>query len=355
MTSTTVPDFNGKTEASTVASTFPASVKGRTIVITGVNKLGLGYATALALASQAPLKLVLCGRSEAKLQECAKGIHSEYPNVEIRPLIVDLSSQKAVRKAASEILEWEDTPKIDIIINNAGVMNIPERTLSEDGIEMHLATNHLGHFLFTNLLMPKVLAAAKDAQPGSTRIINLSSMGIMTSGFRLSDPNFEKPGSELPESEQPNYPIFKHFGLDGDESTIYIPLAAYGQAKSAALLFSVALNERLYEKYHVLSLALHPGEIYTELHRTTSKEWLAKVDEARKTPEMALKTPEQGSSTTLVAALDPKLGKPNDDGYGQFLSDCQISRMPPPSRLDKNIAAKLWDMSEGWVEEKFVW
>jgi NAD(P)-dependent dehydrogenase (short-subunit alcohol dehydrogenase family) len=348
-------DFNGKTAASTVASTFPDSIKGHTILITGVNKLGLGYATASALATQVPSKLIICGRSELKLQECADGINSEHPTVDVRTLILDLSSQKAVRKAASEVMGWEDIPKIDIVINNAGVMNIPERTLSEDRIEMHLATNHVGPFLFTNLIMPKILAAAKNAEPGSVRIINLSSMGIMTSGFRISDPNFEKPGSELPESERPNYPIFKQFGLPGDESTIYIPMAAYGQSKTAAVLLSVALNERLYEKHRVLSLALHPGEIYTELHRTTDKEWLADVDQKRDSATMALKTPEQGSSTTLVAALDPKLGKPNDDGYGQFLSDCQISPMAPPSRLDKDIAGKLWEMSEDWTKEKFAW
>ncbi|KAK5239101.1 hypothetical protein LTR40_014856, partial [Exophiala xenobiotica] len=100
-----------------------------------------------------------------------------YPDVDYRPLQADLSSQESVRKAASTLMAWEDVPAVDLLFNNAGVMNIPERTLSPDGIEMHLATNHVGHFLLANLILPKLIAAAKNSPRGFVRIINISSVG----------------------------------------------------------------------------------------------------------------------------------------------------------------------------------
>jgi NAD(P)-dependent dehydrogenase (short-subunit alcohol dehydrogenase family) len=355
MTSTTVVDFGAKTEASAVASTFPASIKGRTILITGVNKLGVGYAIVQALASQSPRCLILSGRSKAKLQECLDSLRLQHPDVGFRSLVVDLSSQKSVRNAAAEVLGWDDTPAIDIVVNNAGIMSVPERTLSEDGIELHMATNHVGHFLLTNLIMPKIIAAAKVASSGAARIINVSSVGIMASPFRASDVNWDKPTSQLPEQERPNLALMQSTGIVVDEETSYIPMGAYAQSKTANVLYSVALNERLYEKYGVLSLALHPGEIRTELHRTTDLAWLEKTEEWREKMGVEWKTLEQGASTSLVAALDPKLGKPNSDGHGQFLNDCQISDMPPRYALDKAEAKKLWDFSEAMVKEKFFW
>ncbi|KAF2267798.1 NAD(P)-binding protein [Lojkania enalia] len=355
MTTTTVADFNAKTEASTVAAAFPTSIKDRTILITGVNKLGLGYATAQALAVHSPRIVILAGRSQAKLQECLDDLGPKHPGGKFRPLILDLSSQRSVREAAAEVLRWEDVPTIDIIINNAGVMNIPERKLSEEGIEMHLATNYVGHFLFTNLIMPKILSPTKNTHTGASRIINVSSMGTMVSPLRVSDVNWEKPTSQLPENERPSLVMMKSAGLAADEEMSYLPMAAYGQSKTANVLYSVALNERLYEKYGVLSIAIHPGEIRTELHRSTDMEWLAKTAEWRAKMGVEWKTREQGASTALVAALDPKLGKPTSEGYGQFLSDCQISKIAPAYALDRAIADKLWEMTEGWVKEKFSW
>ncbi len=180
MTMTTHAEYDGHTEAVTVAAAFPSAIKDRTIVITGANKLGIGFTTAQALASQAPRRLILAGRSTAKVQECIDALRSEYPDVDYRPLQVDLSSQESVRKAASTVMAWEDVPDIDLLINNAGVMNLPERTLSPEGIEMHLATNHVGHFLFTNQILPKLIAAAKDSPRGFVRVINISSVGTVS-------------------------------------------------------------------------------------------------------------------------------------------------------------------------------
>jgi NAD(P)-dependent dehydrogenase (short-subunit alcohol dehydrogenase family) len=355
MSSTTFANFGLKTDGLVVATAFAGLIKDRTILITGVNKLGIGYATAQAFASQSPRLLILTGRSNTNLQECLNGLRKEHPDVDFRSLILDLSSQKSVRKAATEVLGWEDVPTIDIVINNAGIMNIPERELSEEGIELQFATNHVGHFLFTNLIMPKIIESAKSADPGAARIINISSLATVCSPLRVSDVNWEKPTSQLPEKEKPNIAMMKMTGLVVDEEMSYIPMGAYGQSKTANVLYSVGLNEKLYEKYGVLSLSLHPGEVRSEIHRTTDPAWLAKTREWKKKLNMEWKTAEQGTSTILVAALDPKLGKPSTEGYGQFLNDCQIATTPPRYALDGVDAENLWEMSEDLVKEKFSW
>jgi NAD(P)-dependent dehydrogenase (short-subunit alcohol dehydrogenase family) len=355
MTSTTFTEFGLKTDGSVVAAAFTASIKGRTILITGVNKLGIGYATVQAFASQFPRCLILTGRSEAKLQECLDSLRQEHSGVEFRSLILDLSSQKSVRMAASQLLGWEDMPTIDIIINNAGVMNIPERKLSEDGIELQFATNHVGHFLFTNLIMAKIIASAKSTVAGMARIVNISSLATVCSPLRASDVNWETPTAQLPESEKPNIAMMKMTGLIVDEEMSYIPMGAYGQSKTANVLYSVGLNNRLYEKYGVLSISLHPGEVRSEIHRTTDPVWLAKTREWKKKLNLEWKTAEQGTSTILVAALDPKLGRPNSEGYGQFLSDCQIATTSPRYTIDNTEAQKLWEITEVLVKERFCW
>ena len=359
MTSTTHTNFDRSTRAIEVAAAFPQAIKDRTILITGVNKLGIGYTTAEAFASQSPRCLVLAGRSKDKIQECIDSLHSRYPVVDIRPLVVDLSSQKSVRSAATEVLGWTDVPSIDMVINNAGIMRHGERfdgdmPRSEDGIEQMFATNHLGHFLFTNLIMQKITAAAKHAPAGSTRIINLSSSGTYVSPLRASDIAWEKPSSQLPEKERPNFAMMKQAGMDVSEETAYIPTVAYGQSKTCTILYSVGLNERVYKKYGILSLALNPGDIQTELGRNTNPEWLAST--IKKREEMGImhwKTQAQGASTTLVAACDPELTLPEGDDNGQYLSDCQIAKAPAWG-TDKTDAQKLWQISEELAGQNFA-
>ena len=113
-----------------------------------------------------------------------EAIRAEVPSATVRVLQLDLSTQKEVRKAASEFNSWDDVPVLDILINNAGVMQ-NRYELNEDGIEAHFATNHIGHFLFTNLIMQKILKAGNGA-----RIVNLSSGGYRNSEVRFDDYNF---------------------------------------------------------------------------------------------------------------------------------------------------------------------
>ena len=281
--------------------------------------------------------------------------------MDYRALQFDLSNQKAVRKAAAEVLSWNDVPTIDILVNNAAVRNIPERMLSEDGIEMQFATNHIGHFLFTSLIMPKLFKAAESSPKGATRVINVTSGSPTIAGIRWSDINFEKVNRDLPEAEQPPYDFHRRWGAINPEEESYLPLEGYNQSKVANLLFSIAANKRLYDKHGILSLAVHPGIIRTELSRYATPEAVAAIQEMIKGGTFQLKTLGAGAATTLVAATDPRLGmsrtksKDGQENYGAYLSDCQISDKACARAVSSDGAEKLWKLSEELVKERFTW
>jgi NAD(P)-dependent dehydrogenase (short-subunit alcohol dehydrogenase family) len=281
--------------------------------------------------------------------------------VDYRALKLDLSSQKAIREAASEVLSWIDIPTIDILVNNAAVMNLPERTLTEDGLEMQFATNHIGHFLFTCLIMSKLIKAAEKSSKGATRIINVSSLSPTVAGMRWSDINFEKINKTLPAAEQPSYDMHRTWGAVDPEEKSYLPLEGYNQSKVANVLFGIAANKRLYEKYGILSLALHPGIIQTELSRYAAPETIKAIGEFLKSGKVYRKTLGAGTATTIVAATDPGLGMPESKGkdgkenWGAYLIDCQISGLADARAVSSIEAEKLWKLSEELVKEKFAW
>ena len=127
-------------------------------------------------------------------------------------------------------------------------MNIPSRTLSADGFEMHLATNYLGVFLFTNSIMSKLI------NHGGGRIVNVSSNGYMFSPFRFGDWNFE--GKELPESEYLPRELCEGFGVPWGLG--YLPTVAYAQSKTAVMLYSERLGKLVGEQ-GVTSVCVHAG------------------------------------------------------------------------------------------------
>lgn len=197
-------------------------------MITGPSASGIGAQTAIFLAAGKPALLILAGRSKDKVQPVIDQIAKENPDVPVKFVALDLTDLASVRKAANEVKTL--TKKLDVLINNAGIMGVAQYQTSKDGIEMQFAANHVGHFLLTNLLMPEILAAAPDA-----RIINVSSLGYMTAGVRFDDYNFK----------------------DGAE---YNPWVAYAQGKTANILFAQALARKLKSK-GVYAFALNPGLI----------------------------------------------------------------------------------------------
>jgi NAD(P)-dependent dehydrogenase (short-subunit alcohol dehydrogenase family) len=232
-------------------------------------------------------------------------------------------------------------------------MNVPERILSEDGIEMQFATNHIGHFLFTNLILNKLIASANGSAKGATRVINVSSRGVRFSPVRFSDINFTKPIDQLPELERPDPTVLKDSFFEIDRTGTYHGRLAYGQSKSANVLFSLSLTNQLYERYSMLSFGRHPGAILTELSRYSDPATIEATLDRYRSAGMVFKTLEQGAATTLVAALDPDLRPASKDGKGVYMEDCQVSDTASWA-TDPAATEKLWTLSEELVGEKFL-
>ena len=180
---TSNPEFGFSTSAEEVAAAFSSSIAGKTILVTGVSPGGLGAHFLKVVAPHGPKLLILAGRSPAKCAETAKELEATNPGIATRTLELDLSSQAQVRKAAAEVLSWPEP--IDVLVNNAAVMATPyEKTV--DGLESQFGTNHIGHFLFTNLIMPKLLASSYVP-----RVVNISSSGHRFSDIRWDDIGFQ--------------------------------------------------------------------------------------------------------------------------------------------------------------------
>lgn len=272
-----------------------------------------------------------------------------------------MSSQKSVRDAAATILSWEDVPQIDIIVNSAGVMGVPNRELTKDGIEMHFATNHIGHWLLSSLLMPKLMEASKNATKGATRIINVSSGSPIFSTPRWSDTNFDTLNKDLPEDEKPLVSVFQAWGYQDVENKSYIPLDGYNRSKVAQLLSSIAFTKRLFGKFGILSITVHPGVVQTELGRDFPPEVLEAVAKQREKGMWLFKSQGAGAATSLVAALDPNLAigvgetKGETQNWGMYLSDCQIFDRATPQASSSENAERMWELSEKLVGQSFAW
>ncbi|KAF2689156.1 NAD(P)-binding protein [Lentithecium fluviatile CBS 122367] len=328
------PEWNQETGGLEVAKAFGDQIRGRSVLITGVSPEGIGSTTALSIASQSPTLLILASRTPSKVETVAKSIKDAYPTTNVKTVLLDLMSQDSVRKAAAEVAKLTD--RLDIIINNAAIMT-PRYQLTAEGIEAQFGANHIGHFLLTNLLIPQLLAAAKESTQGSTRVVNLTSLGHRLSPVRFHDYNFE--GKDIPPEEE-HIPLKGAFAK-GDGA--YNGYVAYGQAKSANVLFSVELNKLLNAK-GIVSYAVHPGSIWTGLSRDLDPDG----EEAIRNTSSFWKNLDQGAATTLVAALDPTLNEPK----GIILHDCQVVEAAPHATKPE-FAEKLWALSETLVKREF--
>lgn len=159
-------------------------IKGKTILITGPSPTSVGGTFAQCVAAAGPALLILAGRSPTKLQETVDNIAATNSSVATRIVKLDLSSLEGPRSAAEEINSWTDVPKIDVVVNNAGIMAVPY-AVSPEGIESQFMANHLAHFLFTNLIMDKILASE------APRIVDISSDGHRLGHIRWDDLNYD--------------------------------------------------------------------------------------------------------------------------------------------------------------------
>lgn len=179
--------YTGQTTAEEISSDLSSTIKGKSILITGVSPGGLGAVFAHAIAQHSPALLILAGRNTTKTEETAKSIAETAPSLAVRTLKLDLSSQAQVREAAKEVNSYADPEYIDVLVNNAGMMATPYN-LTPEGIESQFGSNHIGHFLFTNLIMDKLIA--KDGKR-TARVVNVSSDGHRFSPIRFTDWNFD--------------------------------------------------------------------------------------------------------------------------------------------------------------------
>ncbi|KAL8826057.1 MAG: hypothetical protein Q9170_007555 [Blastenia crenularia] len=333
--------YDTQTTAEIVAKDFSAEIANKVILTTGVSPGGLGAFFNQHVAPAKPALLILAGRNPAKNQETAEALSKEHPNLQVRTLQLDLESLAKVREAATTVNGWSDVPHIDVLVNNAGNMAC-EYSKTIDGFERHFATNHVGPFLFTNLIISKVLAAK------SPRIVNISSDGHRLSSIRWPDIGFS----------------------DGQ---LYNKWRAYGQAKTANVLFAVALSTKLSSK-GLTAFSLHPGVIGTNLGShldwNTDYPGLQAIDRELGNSEgwsegFDFKSPSRGVATHIVAAFDPTLKDRTKncfillDSNGSYLQDGHIANpyteTIKPYALDKIEADKLWKLSEKLVGQEFAY
>ncbi|ROT38027.1 NAD(P)-binding protein [Sodiomyces alkalinus F11] len=323
------PPYDTNTTADELVNDFAAEIKGKVVLTTGVTPGGLGAVFVETVAKAQPALLILASRNVAKTQETADAITSSHPNVAVRVLQLDLVSPDSVREAASKLNGWDDVPSIDVLVNNAAVM-ATDYAVTPEGIERQFATNHLGHFLFTNLIMGKILKSA------SPRVVSVSSSGHRMSPIRWGDLNFDKDAT-------------------------YNGWQAYGQSKTANILFAISLAEKLGPK-GLLALSVHPGVIFTTglgTHLDFAKESqdIVSIHKRLGNPEAWTQTEfisaERGTATHVFAAFAPSL----KDHNGAYLLD---SRVADPFgdevmawATSKIEAERLWKLSEKLVGQKF--
>lgn len=292
-----------------------------TAVVTGASA-GLGEETARALASKGA-KVIMVARRADKLQAAVERIRNQVADAKLDMVILDLADLDSVRKGAQAIRD--KTESLELLINNAGLMACDFATTAE-GCELQFGTNHIGHFLLTGLLAP-LLSAAKAA-----RVINLSSGGHKSGAVDFDDLHYQH--------------------------KVYDKWQAYGQAKTANVLFTVALAKRLADK-GVQSFAVHPGAIVTSLGRHLSADDIKEMTvEAKKAgAQLHYKSIPQGAATSVWAATSPSLNNKS----ALYLEDCGIAEPAQQGvdggymayAVDEAEAEKLWLASEKIVGELF--
>ncbi len=280
------------------------SQAGKIAIVTGANS-GIGYETALALA-QKEATVVLACRSLAKAEEAKNKILQTSPSAKLEPMEMDLASLTSVKRFAQKFKEQFD--QLDLLINNAGIM-MPPYQVTEDGFENQLATNYIGHFALTGLLLPLL------TQTPASRVVSLSSLAHKWSDIQFDDLHFEKG---------------------------YNKQKAYGQSKRACLMFAYELQRRLAAAgYDTISLAAHPGVSKTNLDRY----FPAFI---RPLSTLFLQNQRKGALPSLFAATAKELkggefigpaGFQEMRGYPKIVDSDEASK-------DKKLAERLWKVSE---------
>lgn len=286
----------------------------RTAVVTGANG-GIGFHTALQLAKDG-VNVILACRDTTRGTDALKKILASAPNASVEMEKLDLSSQSSIHSFSTKFKE--KFPSLDILVNNAAVMALPERTLSEDGYELQFATNHLGHFLLTAELMPVLLKSS------SSRIVTVSSIAHRYGKLDMTDLQAEKS---------------------------YEGWSAYGTSKLANLLFSFELARRLKSAGMTqMSIAAHPGVAKTnilssgpQMGRKVLRTYVSEIFS-----KFLAQTDAQGALPVIHACNDANVKSGEYYGPDGFM---ELTGRPSKvtakaNALDPTLAKELWKISE---------
>lgn len=280
---------------------------GLVAVVTGASS-GIGAETCRVLALRG-VHVVMGVRNSSAGARVRDEIMKEVPMAKIEILDLDLSSMSSVRRFV-EKFNALDLP-LNILINNAGIAFVPFK-LSEDGIEMHFATNHLGHFLLTDLLVEKIKVTAKES-------------GIEGRVVIVASDSYKHPYREGIRFDKIN------------EESGYISMLAYGQSKLANILHSNELSIRFKEQdAKVIVNSLHPGAVVTNILR----HWGFLNGIFSSLGKFVLKGVEQGAATVCYLALHPQVAGVT----GKYFVDCNVAELKSHA-TDQDLAKRLWDFS----------
>ena len=298
------------------------NMNGKIVVITGANS-GIGYQTALEMARNGATVCLAC-RNVNKAEAAMASIKLQVPKADLIFLRLDLSDLSSVKRCARNAASKLD--RIDILINNGGIMAIPDKQLTKDGFEMQIGTNHFGHFALTGLLLPLLL---KSEEP---RIVNLSSLA---------------------------HTLILKFDMDNLDfkNDDYNSVRAYCNSKLANMLFSLALQKYIDDKgYNILVANCHPGISNTNLIHSGPK--LEKSTFAGQVASWATwlfcQSEPMGALPTLYAATNPNVVK---NGYYGPLFEFRGSARPTWKSFlanDEKLAHELWEYSQRKTGVEFV-
>lgn len=287
------------------------SLAGKTAVVTGATG-GLGYETAMALAGAGAI-VILTGRSDAKGLRAIEGICERFPNALIAYEHLDLASLASVADFARRFAAGNE--QLDLLVNNAGVMALPKRQQTEDGFEMQLGTNYLGHYALTAHLLPQLRRAK------APRVVNLSSLAHRSGAINFDD-------------------------LQGKHC--YRAWRAYCQSKLAMLMFSLELQRRSDAAgWGLMSLAAHPGFARTDLIANGPGANTLQWRVGRLFQPLFSQSAAEGALPTLFAATSSTAepgGYYGPNGFYEMKGAPAAAKIMPHAK-DFAAAAMLWDAS----------
>ncbi|KAL8859827.1 MAG: hypothetical protein Q9178_003660 [Gyalolechia marmorata] len=291
-------------------------LSGKVIIVTGGNT-GLGKESVIQLAKHNPSRLFLAARTPAKAEAAIEEVKNAVPSANVTYLKLDLCSFKSIWAAAQEFKS--QSSRLDILLNNAGIMATPLAE-TEDGYESQFGTNHMGHALFTKLLLPTLLDTAKE-EGSDVRIVNLSS-----EGHNLAP--------------RPQGIIFDKRELDQRG-----PWARYGQSKLANILFTKELASRYPS---ITSVAIHPGVIMTDLYAPNQQSNMLMKYGLKLVGPLFMADIRTGVLNQLWGAV----GKKSEVVSGGYYTPIAKANSGSKWAQKKDLAQELWDWTERELASK---